>query len=41
MMLERGEIDFIALSRWHLDHFSGIESTLKFAPDLTPYAPNA
>ncbi len=24
-MLERGEIDFMVLSHWHLDHFWGIE----------------
>ena len=38
-MLERGEIDFIVLSHWHLDHFWGIESTLKHNPRLTIYAP--
>jgi 7,8-dihydropterin-6-yl-methyl-4-(beta-D-ribofuranosyl)aminobenzene 5'-phosphate synthase len=31
-MLERGEIDFMVLSHWHLDHFWGIESTLKHNP---------
>ena len=38
-MLERGEIDFMVLSHWHLDHFWGIESTLKHNPALTIYAP--
>lgn len=38
-MLERGEIDFMVLSHWHLDHFWGIESTLKHNPRLTVYAP--
>jgi 7,8-dihydropterin-6-yl-methyl-4-(beta-D-ribofuranosyl)aminobenzene 5'-phosphate synthase len=38
-MLERGEIDFMVLSHWHLDHFWGIESTLKHNPGLTIYAP--
>ena len=38
-MLERGEIDFMVLSHWHLDHFWGIESTLKHNPQLTLYAP--
>ena len=27
-MLERGEIDFVVLSYWHLDHYWGIESTV-------------
>ena len=39
-MLERGEIDFMVLSHWHLDHFWGIESTLKHAPELPLYAPH-
>ena len=38
-MLERGEIEFMVLSHWHLDHFWGIESTLKHAPNVTIYAP--
>jgi hypothetical protein len=38
-MLERGEIDFMVLSHWHLDHFWGIESTLKHNPRLKIYAP--
>lgn len=38
-MLERGEIDFMVLSHWHLDHFWGIGSTLKHNPRLTLYAP--
>ena len=38
-MLERGEIDLMVLSHWHLDHFWGIESTLRHNPRLTIYAP--
>jgi 7,8-dihydropterin-6-yl-methyl-4-(beta-D-ribofuranosyl)aminobenzene 5'-phosphate synthase len=38
-MLERGEIDFMVLSHWHLDHFWGIESTLKHNPKIKLYAP--
>ena len=38
-MLQRGEIDFMVLSHWHLDHFWGIESTLKHNPSLDIYAP--
>jgi 7,8-dihydropterin-6-yl-methyl-4-(beta-D-ribofuranosyl)aminobenzene 5'-phosphate synthase len=28
-MLKSGEIEFMILSHWHLDHYWGIESTLK------------
>jgi 7,8-dihydropterin-6-yl-methyl-4-(beta-D-ribofuranosyl)aminobenzene 5'-phosphate synthase len=38
-MLERGEIDLMVLSHWHLDHFWGIEATLKHDPQLTILAP--
>lgn len=38
-MLEGGEIDCLVLSHWHLDHFWGIESTLKHNPRLKIYAP--
>lgn len=38
-MLEAGEIECLVLSHWHLDHFWGIESTLKHDPNLTIYAP--
>jgi 7,8-dihydropterin-6-yl-methyl-4-(beta-D-ribofuranosyl)aminobenzene 5'-phosphate synthase len=38
-MLEQGEIDVMVLSHWHLDHFWGIESTLKHDSRLTLYAP--
>jgi 7,8-dihydropterin-6-yl-methyl-4-(beta-D-ribofuranosyl)aminobenzene 5'-phosphate synthase len=38
-MLERGEIEVMVLSHWHLDHFWGIESTLKHNPRLKIYAP--
>lgn len=38
-MLKSGEIEFMVLSHWHLDHYWGIESTLKHKPDITLYAP--
>ena len=38
-MLKSGEIEFMMLSHWHLDHLWGIESTLKNKPDITIYAP--
>lgn len=38
-MLERGEIDAMVLSHWHLDHFWGIEATLKHNPQIRIYAP--
>jgi 7,8-dihydropterin-6-yl-methyl-4-(beta-D-ribofuranosyl)aminobenzene 5'-phosphate synthase len=38
-MLKNGEIEFFVLSHWHLDHYWGIESTLKHKPDITIYAP--
>ena len=38
-MLERGEIDLMVLSHWHLDHFWGIETTLKHDSRLPLYAP--
>ncbi|MBW1898029.1 MAG: MBL fold metallo-hydrolase [Deltaproteobacteria bacterium] len=38
-MLKSEEIEFMVLSHWHLDHFWGIESTLKHKPDITFYAP--
>lgn len=38
-MLQKGEIDFMVLSHWHLDHLWGIQSTLKHKPDITIYAP--
>jgi 7,8-dihydropterin-6-yl-methyl-4-(beta-D-ribofuranosyl)aminobenzene 5'-phosphate synthase len=38
-MLERGEIDFMVLSHWHLDHFWGIRSTLKHNPRIKLFAP--
>lgn len=37
--LKSGEIEFMVISHWHLDHYWGIESTLKHKPDLTIYAP--
>ena len=38
-MLKSGEIEFMVLSHWHLDHYWGIESTLRHKPDITLYAP--
>jgi 7,8-dihydropterin-6-yl-methyl-4-(beta-D-ribofuranosyl)aminobenzene 5'-phosphate synthase len=38
-MLERGQIDLMVLSHWHLDHFWGIEATLKHDPQLAILAP--
>jgi 7,8-dihydropterin-6-yl-methyl-4-(beta-D-ribofuranosyl)aminobenzene 5'-phosphate synthase len=38
-MLKSGEIEFMILSHWHLDHYWGIESTLKHKPDIAMYAP--
>jgi 7,8-dihydropterin-6-yl-methyl-4-(beta-D-ribofuranosyl)aminobenzene 5'-phosphate synthase len=38
-MLKSGEIEFMIISHWHLDHYWGIESTLKHKPDITMYAP--
>ncbi len=39
-MLERGEIDFMVLSHWHLDHLWGIESTLKHNPKIEIHRPS-
>ncbi|MBZ0154852.1 MAG: MBL fold metallo-hydrolase [Alphaproteobacteria bacterium] len=39
-MLRKKEIDTMVLSHWHLDHFWGIESTLKHNPNITLYAPS-
>lgn len=38
-MLASGEIDTMILSHWHLDHFWGIESTLKHNDKITIYGP--
>ncbi len=38
-MLKSGEIELMVLSHWHLDHYWGIESTLKHKPDITMYVP--
>jgi 7,8-dihydropterin-6-yl-methyl-4-(beta-D-ribofuranosyl)aminobenzene 5'-phosphate synthase len=38
-LLKSGDIEFMMLSHWHLDHYWGIESTLKHKPDITIYAP--
>ncbi len=38
-LIEKGEIEFVVLSHWHLDHFWGVESTLKRKQDITLYAP--
>ncbi|MBE0597908.1 MAG: MBL fold metallo-hydrolase [Desulfuromonadales bacterium] len=39
-MLASGEIDTLLLSHWHLDHYWGIESTLKHNPKIKIIAPN-
>lgn len=39
-MLANGEIDFMVLTHWHLDHLWGIESSLKHRPDIKLYAPS-
>jgi len=39
-MIKKKEIDMMVLSHWHLDHFWGIESTLKHNPNITIYAPS-
>jgi len=38
-MLKSEEIEFMVLSHWHLDHYWGIESTLKHKPDIRFYVP--
>jgi 7,8-dihydropterin-6-yl-methyl-4-(beta-D-ribofuranosyl)aminobenzene 5'-phosphate synthase len=38
-MLASGEIDTMVQSHWHLDHFWGIESTLKHNDKITMYGP--
>jgi len=38
-MLKSEEVEFMVLSHWHLDHYWGIESTLKHKPDITFIAP--
>ena len=39
-MLKKKEIDTMVLTHWHLDHYWGIESTLKHNPAITIYAPS-
>jgi hypothetical protein len=38
-LLTSGKVDTMILSHWHLDHYWGIESTLKRNPKITMYAP--
>jgi len=38
-MLKSGEIEFAVLSHWHLDHYWGIESSLKHNPNIKWYVP--
>jgi 7,8-dihydropterin-6-yl-methyl-4-(beta-D-ribofuranosyl)aminobenzene 5'-phosphate synthase len=38
-LIEKDAIEFWVLSHWHLDHYWGVESTLKRKQDLTLYAP--
>lgn len=39
-MLKNGEIEFMVLTHWHLDHLWGIESTLKHNPNIKMFAPS-
>lgn len=39
-MLKSKEVEFMVLSHWHLDHYWGIQSTLKHKPDITFIAPS-
>jgi 7,8-dihydropterin-6-yl-methyl-4-(beta-D-ribofuranosyl)aminobenzene 5'-phosphate synthase len=39
-MLKSGEIEFMVLTHWHLDHLWGIESTLKHNPNIKIFAPS-
>ncbi len=38
-MLAEGEIDFLVISHWHLDHAWGLASALKHNPDIKIIAP--
>ncbi len=38
-LLVSGKVNTMVLSHWHLDHYWGIESTLKRNPKITMYAP--
>ena len=38
-MLKSGEIEFLVISHCHIDHYWGIESTLKHKPDIKIYMP--
>jgi 7,8-dihydropterin-6-yl-methyl-4-(beta-D-ribofuranosyl)aminobenzene 5'-phosphate synthase len=38
-LISKNEIEFWVLSHWHLDHYWGVESTLKRKQDITLYAP--
>lgn len=39
-MLQSGEIDFLVISHEHLDHFWGLETVLKYNPDIKIIIPN-
>ena len=39
-MLKNGEIDFLYISHEHLDHFWGLEATLKYNPELKILIPS-
>lgn len=39
-MLKNGEIDFLYITHEHLDHFWGLETTLKYNPDLKIIIPS-
>jgi 7,8-dihydropterin-6-yl-methyl-4-(beta-D-ribofuranosyl)aminobenzene 5'-phosphate synthase len=39
-MLKTGEIEFLIISHEHFDHFFGLETVLKYNPEITIYIPS-
>ena len=39
-MLKNGEIEALVISHEHLDHYWGLETTLKYNPNLKIYIPS-
>ena len=39
-MLKRGDIEFLVISHEHLDHYWGLETTLKYNPEIKIYIPS-
>jgi 7,8-dihydropterin-6-yl-methyl-4-(beta-D-ribofuranosyl)aminobenzene 5'-phosphate synthase len=39
-MLQSGEIEFLVISHEHLDHYWGLETTLKYNPEIRIYIPS-